>query len=193
MITVNNNSSAKYYIFITERVKTKQNTVLGIPAAEFASKFFVKTTKAGKPVYSTDFKEAKLWPAKKMEDCEATCDKLGLSRVRIAIHMQMGAKKKAAVPVKNKVWYEWSWEQLDDHGDIDNQDFNESLSELMKQMQGEKVDICLIRHLGNEVTGEADRQYVYVKDGILPQRFDDLKIVPQRYHNELRQYLNLTV
>lgn len=87
--------------------------------------------------------------------------------------------------------YEWTFESVDEFGDIVDSDFSESLSGFDKgQHQGE--DLGLVRNEGDEINGLQDRFFAYVKDGKLPDHFDDhpnMK-VPKRYHKELERFIN---
>lgn len=65
--------------------------------------------------------------------------------------------------------YEWCVETKDEHGDIVDSDFRDKLAELT--MPKENQDLVLIRYTGNEIEGETDRQWAYVKEGKLPDYF----------------------
>lgn len=91
-----------------------------------------------------------------------------------------------------KILYEWCYETLDD-GDIVGNDFEDNLSSFN---EARKTDtLCLVRNEGDEINGVEDRFWAYVKDGKLPEYFEDgggyeTSIrVPQRFHKELKQYL----
>lgn len=95
--------------------------------------------------------------------------------------------------MQTKVAYEWTLETVED-GDIVDSNFADSLTEIDKADLIGK-DLGLVRNEGNENDGVTDRLWAYVKDGKLPGCFSDsmgtpiaIK-VPQRFHNELKQYL----
>lgn len=95
--------------------------------------------------------------------------------------------------MKLKVSYEWTLETLDD-GDIVDSDFSDTLTFDKSDLVGK--DLGLVRHEGNENEGVTDMLWAYVKDSKLPECFSDsmgtpiaIK-VPQRFHNELKKYLD---
>ncbi len=84
--------------------------------------------------------------------------------------------------------YEWTYEVTDEHGDIVDQEFYDTLAECMNAApQG--ADIALMRRVvGPNDDGDADqleRGYAYLEDGALPPRFDDGATVPQKYHRQV--------
>lgn len=88
--------------------------------------------------------------------------------------------------MRTELKYEWGDEVSDEHGDIVDCDFSDTLKEL-----GDiKGSLVLVRSAGNEVVGVSDRQWAYVKDGKLPTYFSDSAVetnvmVPKRFHDEL--------
>ena len=89
--------------------------------------------------------------------------------------------------MKNEVYYEWSAEQISRDGDIIDCTFAPSLISLalFKHYQ-----LCLLRRKGNDIDGEIDRLYAYVKDNRLPDYFEDSDIiVPGRFKKELEHFL----
>lgn len=95
--------------------------------------------------------------------------------------------------MRTQVKYEWTLETLED-GDIVDSDFSDTLSFDHEDLVGK--DLGLIRAEGNEIDGTTEMFWAYVKNGMLPEYFcneignaTSIK-VPQRFHNELKQYLN---
>ena len=95
--------------------------------------------------------------------------------------------------MQTKVAYEWTLETVED-GDIIDSNFADNLTEIDNADLIGK-DLGLVRNEGNENDGVTDRLWAYVKDGKLPEYFSDsmgtpiaIK-VPQRFHNELKNYL----
>ena len=94
--------------------------------------------------------------------------------------------------MKTKVTYEWIFEELDEDGNIVDCDFSDTLTSANNNLDG--YDFGLVRNEGNEVYGITDRYWAYVKDGKLPEYFQNggghtIKIkVPQKYHKELEIY-----
>lgn len=90
--------------------------------------------------------------------------------------------------MKLEIDYEWCYETVID-GDIEEVDFEERLSLFDKNRITDTL--CLVRSEGEDINGLQDRFYAYVKDGQLPEYFENCNIkVPQKYHNELKAYLN---
>jgi hypothetical protein len=104
-----------------------------------------------------------------------------------------------------RVHYEWDAEQVNitdidpetgepynDVQDHNHNDIDTVLSEIAEE--GCRVDVVLVRNVGNEDDGLVDRQWAYVEDGKLPEFFEDayqkpLCRVPQKFHVELRRAL----
>lgn len=99
--------------------------------------------------------------------------------------------------MKSETKYEWCYETVDEHGDIIDSDFQDKLFQFSKPRMTDTL--CLIRRTGNEIDGEQERQYAYVKDGKLPECFEDgtgneypnMK-VPTRFLIELNNWNELT-
>ena len=50
----------------------------------------------------------------------------------------------------------------------------------------ETADVGLVRDLGDDLEGIVDRQWVYIEDGKLPERFEGGAKVPARFHKQLK-------
>ncbi len=92
-----------------------------------------------------------------------------------------------------KTIYEWCYETVDANGDIDEVDFAERLIDFR---DNNKTDtLCLIRREGDDIDGEKDRLYAYVKDGKLPETFSDSMgtliniTIPKKYQKEFENYI----
>ena len=99
--------------------------------------------------------------------------------------------------------YEWDHETSDEHGDIDDHDFSDSLKmsgfdHSMLYQKGN--DLVLVRNEGDQWEGLTDRFWAYARvaeDGklYLPDHFNqgtgyempNMK-VPQRFHKELARW-----
>jgi hypothetical protein len=96
--------------------------------------------------------------------------------------------------MKNIFSYEWCYETLDEFGDIIDTYFCDKLKDFDESARTETL--CLIRNEGNEVDGLEDRLWAYVKDGQLPETFEDGggysidEPVPERFRKELKAYLS---
>lgn len=92
--------------------------------------------------------------------------------------------------MRSKVFYEWTAELIDADGDIIDPTFWDSLKDARTVSTDDHpgaigVDVGLIRHVGNDVEGEIDREYVYLDEGgKLPEFFDSGYPVPKRYLKE---------
>lgn len=95
---------------------------------------------------------------------------------------------------RNTVDYEWDVEVLDEHGDIEDHHFHVSAMDMVKEhTENPQSDMVLVRSVGNNDDGVVDRLWAYVKDGKLPEYFEDSNRrdtgyrVPKRFHEELRK------
>lgn len=92
-----------------------------------------------------------------------------------------------------KTYYEWGYETTDTNGDIADMDFADCLSQLDMTEQG---DLVLVRDTGNEEGGLQSRYWAYVKDGKLPEYFQDARgeitdiKVPQIFHKAIKDFNN---
>lgn len=90
--------------------------------------------------------------------------------------------------------YEWDYESTDEHGDILDHMFFDDCPGLPDD---DNIELVLVR---NELKGYPDdfenscdldhRAWAYVKDGKLPEEFDDGYRIPQRFHKELAKAVN---
>ena len=93
--------------------------------------------------------------------------------------------------MRNKVSYEWVAEETDEHGDIIEPWFGESLHEVLYcTMDSQfKVRVALVRNEGNDEDGLQDRQYAYVVNGLL-EPFDGGAMIPKRFFKEVHEIYN---
>jgi|TARA_Y100000034_G_C6827289_1_gene373113 hypothetical protein len=90
-----------------------------------------------------------------------------------------------------KTFYEWDVETLDANGDVQDHDHESKLKAHRQYgaaiLSGKRNDLrlVLVRDVGSDDDGVAERAWAYVKDGKLPDEFDDGTPVPQRFHIEL--------
>lgn len=106
--------------------------------------------------------------------------------------------------MNTKVTYQWCIEYYtaDETEDITETNFSDDDQLTFDSTDfiapdGEASRLCLVRFEGNEIDGETDRHYTYVKDGKLPEFFEDsfghyigIK-VPQKYHKQFEKYKKL--
>jgi hypothetical protein len=89
------------------------------------------------------------------------------------------------------VRYEWVIEPVDQYGDIVESDHADSFEDAMKRAAGwrqewKRVEVGLVRELGDDVEGLQDRQWAYIEDdGTLPAKFDGGARVPKRFMSEI--------
>lgn len=92
--------------------------------------------------------------------------------------------------------YEWTIEEIDEHGDIVDNDFRDDYASAASvaasmRLSGTKVEIGLVRNSINDRDENIeDRQWAYLKDGKLPDRFQtsggrDGAKVPKKYFNQV--------
>lgn len=94
--------------------------------------------------------------------------------------------------MKNQIFYEWDYETVDTDGDI----LDHNHADRLEQYTGnEEGNLVLIRNAGNEAQGLAERYWAYVKDGQLPEFFEDAAgqkttKVPAKFQKEFKTFLN---
>ncbi len=95
--------------------------------------------------------------------------------------------------MKNDFYFEWVIEEYNEHGDINDPQFFDVLDDYFYRVyfdSDETRKIALIRMIGNNEDGEIERDYAYVKDGVLPASFPDGHIVPKKYRREILDFFN---
>ena len=108
---------------------------------------------------------------------------------------QMGVyeTKEFKDSIKNKVFYEWTAEWLDEHGDIQecqHIDFKEWPVDCSLVDGCVEAKLALKRFFGSEANGLQEVGYAYVSgDGFLEPGFDTGQKVPQRYIEQCERYL----
>tara|TARA_Y100000310_G_scaffold339234_1_gene431304 strand:- start:9076 stop:9477 length:402 start_codon:yes stop_codon:yes gene_type:complete len=112
---------------------------------------------------------------------------------------------KEVIKMKDKVFYEWSEETRDEHGDCHDLDFFEdgNLYERFVWTDGfghqvaadleDNQELVLVFNTGNPDDGITDRAWAYVDldTGLLPDEFDNNRKVPKRFHTELARWVKL--
>jgi hypothetical protein len=94
--------------------------------------------------------------------------------------------------MRKSIIYEWCYETVDENGDIIDLDFADNLMDFSYNQITDTL--CLIRREGDDIEGEQDRVYAYVKDGKLPDKFSDVYgheiniNVPKKYQKEFKDY-----
>lgn len=94
-------------------------------------------------------------------------------------------KIATAEDYKKHVRYEWVLETLDEHGDIQDVTHYDTLLELFSQPKPNRADVGLVRSEGSEANGIENRQWAYLEDGKLPNKFDGGAAIPERFRNEV--------
>ena len=86
--------------------------------------------------------------------------------------------------IATRVYYEWVLEELDQHEEIVDLRFADSLADLLKEADGiPKHDLALVRNTYTEIDGITDRQYAYLAEGKLTEMEGGAHI-PKRYLEE---------
>lgn len=99
--------------------------------------------------------------------------------------------------MRNEITYEWTVEEIDEHGDITDCHFYDSFP----GMPEAGMDIGLVRHVGNKLDGEIERHYAYIENGELGEFFMEhvycertgkmksyaIAKVPQRFFAEMKR------
>lgn len=90
--------------------------------------------------------------------------------------------------MRDRVTYEWVFEEYDRYGDIVDPLFSNSLDEALRNVPDihphNTYGVAVVRYVGNEEDGESSRDYAYIQeDNTLPSVFEGTFIrVPMRYH-----------
>lgn len=88
-----------------------------------------------------------------------------------------------------ETYYEWDWEEVDDHGDIIEHYFSDKVK-VQPYPDNALVhyELVLVYNRGNDVEGVIDRSWAYVHDGKLPETFQNGIKVPKRFHEALKKH-----
>jgi hypothetical protein len=92
------------------------------------------------------------------------------------------------------VSYEWDIEHFDEHGDIWDHHHSDTCPGIPEENDMRLVLVRDVEEFWDGVSqGTIDRQWAYVKDGRLPEFFEDSgqargAKVPQKFHRELAKY-----
>ena len=96
--------------------------------------------------------------------------------------------------MKSDITIEWLVEELDSNGDILNVHHCDTYAHARKVAgwSDYNTDIGLVRDRGNDLDGLLDRQWAYLEDGRLPERFSDSggsegPLVPAKFHFEVQR------
>lgn len=88
--------------------------------------------------------------------------------------------------------YEWDFETVDEYGDVQDHNAEDKLTSFPKDTEG---NLVLVRQEGSDAEGVTGRYWAYVKDGQLPEYFEDstgqevnIK-VPKKYKDELAKWI----
>lgn len=93
--------------------------------------------------------------------------------------------------------YEWDAEPIDEHGDIEDHDWYDTLKDMNRIHPADSFNsrkgLVLIRDYGCQADGLEDRQWAYAERGddgklYLPERFDGGNKVPQKFHKEIARW-----
>lgn len=90
-----------------------------------------------------------------------------------------------------RVVYEWDHESVDDYGDIIDHDFSDAFPGFPTE---DNVELVLVRNefrglSGKDFNDSCDldhRSWAYVKDGVLPETFDDGTPVPKKFFKHFK-------
>jgi len=108
-------------------------------------------------------------------------------------------EKEMATGFKTFTTYDWVVEYTDQHGDIQDCEYFDTLHQIGKRRHliAEAIgdEICapvigLHKGIGNEEDGYQDRVYAYPTGEILPEVFEDGSRIPIRFQKELDKWSN---
>ncbi len=86
----------------------------------------------------------------------------------------------------NKTWYEWVVEESEPDGEIVDTNAYDYYKSAVSHTGsfGGKIEIALLKCVGDPDTNH-DRFYAYLKDGKLPESFEDGLKIPKRFIKEV--------
>lgn len=92
--------------------------------------------------------------------------------------------------MRNKISYEWVFEDYDVYGDIIDPMFGDTLADVVQYApgNGDSYRVALTRIEGNDDDGLLVREYAYLKNGKLPIEFEDGYQIPKKYHKEVAKW-----
>ena len=93
--------------------------------------------------------------------------------------------------MKNETVYQWVFEELDEHGDIIDPEFTDTLITGYHDTDlSESRQLALVLMRGNDSDCEVERAYAYVDPNTmtLPDEFDDGRKVPSRFNAKLTKW-----
>lgn len=90
--------------------------------------------------------------------------------------------------MKTRTTYEWCIETMDEHGDIIDSEFYQSLDEITDDFEWSQL--CLVKDVYHNIQGLQNREHAYIVNHELPDFFDDGTKVPSRYHVEFYKRFN---
>ena len=102
--------------------------------------------------------------------------------------------------MRDKVFYEWDEETYDGCENIDDHNFFEPGSLYERYVRAHNAvdladneELVLVYNTGNAHEGITDRAWAYVDldTGKLPEKFDNGRKVPNRFHLELARWVKL--
>jgi hypothetical protein len=86
----------------------------------------------------------------------------------------------------DRISYQWDVETVDEHGDIQDHEHGE-LANLLALFGSDILTgtasqrLVLIRNKWNDIDGVTDRQFAYIKSGVLPDEFEGGAKIPAAY------------
>jgi len=107
------------------------------------------------------------------------------------------SKRTPDNPFRKETTYEWDFETVDEHGDVEDHQWWNTLKRnpyaRPDDINCTTKPLCLIRDVGSEGEGLIDRSWAYVtrdNDGllVLPEYTDSDDKVPMKYHAELKAW-----
>lgn len=95
------------------------------------------------------------------------------------------------VQLVRRVYYEWDLETIDEYGDVSDHNHSDKFPGLPTDPN---IQLVLVKDQGVGYSDDPghfeqdDRSWAYVKDGMLPDVFQNGDRVPKRFHAELNAY-----
>ena len=97
--------------------------------------------------------------------------------------------------MRDKFIYDWAIRTFDEHGDIIDNDFDETLGGFAADdmwaaiTENGPTRLELVKYIGNDVEGTKAIEYAEISYGHLYREFPDGSRVPKRFHAELAKVI----
>ncbi len=92
--------------------------------------------------------------------------------------------------MRGEIVYQWDWEEIDEFGDIIDHNHSDVIEDITDWMtEGNEIfELVLVRDVWNKFGELTNRQWAYVENNQLPNRFDGGASIPKKYIKQFEQW-----